>query len=121
MVGGFSTIWRGTAFDCLGQGNEIDLSHARFESEEQTEMCNRGMIIGRSLNRTLNFDGPNYKFTSQLTINLPLLNDTSNTLDGKAVECAHLVNDAIDVVGNHTIAYTRASNGRSMHGCCTLQ
>ena len=109
VVGGFGTLWTGTAFHCPGRGDQIDLSHARFESGKATGECE--MITGRSLNRT--FDSPNSNFTSQLTIPLPLLNDTSNTLDGRTVECARL-SDSKDVVGNHTIAYTRASNGRSM-------
>ena len=111
VVGGFSTIWTGTAFNCSGRGNQIHLSHARFGSGGAIDICNSGMITGRILNRT--FDGPNSIYTSQLTINLPLLNDTNNTLDGRTVECAY-ISDTIDVVGNHAIAYTRASNGRSM-------
>ena len=110
VVGGFGTLWTGTAFNCPGRSNQIDLSHARFESGEATGEC--GMIIGHSLNRT--FDGSNSKFTSQLTINLPLLNDTSNTLDGRTVECVRSSLDTIDVVGSHAIAYSRVSSGRSM-------
>ena len=101
VVGGFTTIWRGTAIDCPSRGNEIVLPHARFESGEVT-MCSNGNF-GHSLNRT--FDGSNSKFTSQLTIHLPLLNDT---LDGRTVECTR---DGVDVIGNHTIAYGRASDG----------
>ena len=72
-------------------------------------MCSNGNF-GRSLNRT--FDGSNYTFTSQLVIHLPL-NDTNNTLDGRTVECTR--NNMIDVIGTHTIAYGRASNGN-----CTI-
>ena len=114
VVGGFSTLWRGTAFDCIGQSNQIQLNHARFGSGTATGVCNNGIIIGRNINRT--FDGTNSIFTSQLTINLPLLNDTSNTLDGRTVQCAHSMSDTIDVVGIHTIAYTRVLNSRSMNG-----
>ena len=107
VVGGFSTIWRGTAFDCLGRGNEILLRHSQF-SESGLEMgeCNGGIIIGRGRNRT--FDGlADSKFTSQLTIHLPLLNAT-NTLEGETVRCTR---DGGDVIGNHTIAYTRNLSG----------
>ena len=110
MVGGFSTIWRGTAFDCPGVGNEILLRHSRF-SKSGLPMgdCNGGNIIGHDRNRT--FDGQtDSKFTSELTIHLPLLNTTSNTLEGETVECTR---DAVDVIGTHTIAYTRNLSGRS--------
>jgi hypothetical protein len=70
-------------------------------------MCNDGNIIGRGRNRI--FDGPaDSNFTSQLTINLPLLNATSNTLEGETVECTR---DAANVIGTHTIAYMRFSRG----------
>ena len=55
VVGGFTTIWMGTAFDCPGQGDVIDLRHSQFESGIKLK-CNNGMIIGHSHNRT--FDGP---------------------------------------------------------------
>ena len=106
VVGGFATTWRGTAIDCPNLGNEIALPHARYESGEVT-MCNNGMITGYSLNRT--FDGSNFKFTSQLTIHLPLLN---YTLDGRTVECTR---DGVDVTGNQAIAYGRASDGTHIY------
>ena len=68
-------------------------------------MCINGLITGHSLNGT--FDGSNSTFTSQLVIHLPL-NDTNNTLDGRTVECTR---GGVDVIGNHTIAYGRASDG----------
>jgi hypothetical protein len=108
-MGGFSTVWRGTAFDCPGRLNEIELRHTRFnETGLATGECNNGNIIGRGRNRT--FDGhTDSKFTSQLTIHLPLMNATSNTLEGDTVECTR---DGVDVIGTHTIAYTRNSSGR---------
>ena len=111
VVGGFSTNWRGTAFDCPGRGNEILLRHSQFsESGLAMGECNHGNIIGHGRNRT--FDGFDVsKFTSQLTIHLPLLNTTSNTLEGETVECTR---DAVDVIGNHTIAYTRNLSRRSI-------
>ena len=114
VVGGFATIWRGTAFDCLGLGNEILLRHTQFESGRATGVCNNGMITGHNLNRT--FDGfTDSIFTSELIIHLTLLNSTSNTLEGLTVECA---SDSINFIGSYTIAYTRLSSGI---GLCTLQ
>ena len=112
MVGGFATIWRGTAFsDCPGQGNQILLRHSQFSESGLAEgECNGGNIIGHGLNRI--FDGFNdSKFTSQLTIHLPLLNATSNTLEGETVQCTR---DDGDVIGTHTIAYTRNLSSKFM-------
>ena len=110
MVGGFSTIWKGTAFDCRGMGNQITLRHTQFnESGEAMGVCNGRNIIGHGRNRT--FDGfADSKFTSQLTIHLPLLNAISNTLEGETVACTR---DGGDVFGNHIIAYTRNLSGMS--------
>ena len=84
VVGGFATVWSGTAFDCEGQGNEIVLRHSQFFESGIVFECTSGMIIARSHNRT--FGGPNSAFTSQLIIHLPLLNTTNNTWEGKIVE-----------------------------------
>ena len=110
VVGGFSTNWRGTAFDCPGRGNQTLLRHSQFsESGLAMVECNGGNIIGRDRNRT--FDGfDDSKFTSQLTIHLPLLNATSNTLEGETVECTR---EDVDVIGTHTITYTRNLSGMS--------
>ena len=110
MVGGFATIWKGTAFDCQGKGNQILLRHSQFsESGLAMEQCNHGNIIGHGRNGT--FDGfDDSKFTSQLTIHLPLLNATNNTLEEETVECTR---DNVDVIGTHTVAYTRNLSGRS--------
>ena len=103
VVGIGSTVWKGTAFDCGRHIREIILRHTQFETA--TGVCNRGMVIGRSVDRT--FDGSNSTFTSQLTINLPLLNDTNNTLDGRTIECIYDNGVNVTNVGTHTIAYTR--------------
>ena len=34
VVGGFATVWSGTAFDCEAQGNEIVLCHSQFLNQE---------------------------------------------------------------------------------------
>ena len=108
VVGGANTIWRGTAFDhtcSTGRYNEIVLRHSQFESGEVKGVCNNGMITGHSLNRT--FDGSNSTFTSQLTIQLPLLNATNNTLEGKTVECVHDDGHREMLIGTHMIVHAR--------------
>ena len=106
VVGIGSTAWSGTAFDCPGQAhNEILLRHSQFESGRAVGECNNGMIIGRFHNRT--FDGLNSKYTSQLTIQLPSLNATNNTLEGKTVECIYDNGTTATVIDTHKIAYIR--------------
>ena len=107
-MGGYSTVWSGTAFDCLGFGDEILLIHSRFESGTATKTCNNGMIVGHNLNRTFNGLTDSILFTSEVIIQLPLLNDTNNTLEGETVKCAR---DGVYVIGTHTITYTRHFNG----------
>ena len=44
VMGGGTTVWRGTAFDCLEQSDEIVLRRFHFESGRATGECNNGMI-----------------------------------------------------------------------------
>ena len=112
VVGGFSTAWKGTAFNCPGPGNQTLLRHSLFnQSGGAVRECNNGMIIGRSRTSNRTFDGLNFVYTSQLIIHLPSLNATNNTLEGRTVQCVH---DGVTVIGNHTIAYTRISSGISI-------
>ena len=105
VVGIGSTVWSGTAFDCPERGNEILLRHSQFESGGAVGECNNGMIIGHFHNRT--FDDLNSKYTSQLTIQLPSLNATNNTLEGKTVECIYDNGTMVTVIDTHKIAYMR--------------
>ena len=45
VVGEGATIWKGTAFDCVGTDNEIVLLHA--SSSSSPLQCNDGAIQGR--------------------------------------------------------------------------
>ena len=48
IVGGFATVWQGSAFNCTG--NEISLLHNRFMlNQEKIAECNDGAIVGRNL------------------------------------------------------------------------
>lgn len=115
VVEGVATVWNGTGFDCPGQHNQILLSHAGFAQGEARRWCNGGIIIGQSSNRTS--DGNNSIFNSQLIVNLPLLNDTTNRLEGTTVQCVHDYT-VRTVVGAHTIAYTR--NGSHELNYCNI-
>ena len=95
VVGAGSTVWRGSAFDCLG--NRILLRHSQFERGTSIS-CNGDRIIARSINKTSDSDG--IKYTSQLIIQL----DVNDTLEGRTVECGY---DNGTAIGTHTIIYTR--------------
>ena len=109
VVGGVTTVWRGTAFDCEGDGDRITLRHSQFDEGRATGVCNNGIIIGHNHNKTS--DG---RFISQLIIHLPLLNTTNDyTLDDRTVQCVHVsLTSTFTVIGTHTIAYTRDSESR---------
>ena len=111
VVGGGSTVWRGTAFDHTCRSDGIVLRHSQFESGVKG-FCNNGMITGRNVNRT--FDDPNSTYISQLTIQLPLRNDTNNTLEeGKTVECIYDDGHHEMIIGTYMVVHTR--EGTSMY------
>ena len=65
-VGPGQTIWRGTAFNCTGESNEIILRHSEFDSPTGISgTCNSGAIVGQSLG-VENADC----YTSQLSITI---------------------------------------------------
>ena len=97
VVGGAATIWRGSTFNCpTSQNNRILLRHSQFESGD-SNVCNNGRIIGRSINKTSDSDG--IKYISQLIIQL----DVNDTLEGTTVECAHSYSRQTTIIGTHTI------------------
>ena len=71
VMSGLGTIWRGSAFNCDSNGNEIFLLN---HSNEET--CNGGMITGRVIRCE------NDSYTSQLNVIL------SSDLIGRVIECA---------------------------------
>ena len=54
VVGGGTTVWSGTAFDCPLDGSVITLRHSQFASSQEIGICNDGDIIGRGLDVTNN-------------------------------------------------------------------
>ena len=75
-MGGSSTVWTGSAFNCLHRNNEITLLHNRFKSAYGTNnSCNNGAIVGQSLF----VEGNNY--TSQLNVTV------TPEIAGKTVMC----------------------------------
>ena len=105
VLGGGATVWRGSAIDCAGFGEEIILPHYRFEWGI-SKGCNNGRIIGRSINTTS--DSDSIKYISQLIIQL----DENGTLEGRTVECAHDKGTHEIVIGTHVISYTIIGNSK---------
>ena len=54
VVGGTTTIWKGTAFDCPSAGNQIILRHSLFNNSQNTEtlLCTDRLLVGQPLNVT---------------------------------------------------------------------
>ena len=75
VTGGIATVWKGTAFNCPSNGNEIVLLHAH--STESAETCNNGAIIGRVINTE------NVTHTSQLMVRV------SPEMNGSTIVCAY--------------------------------
>ena len=76
--GPISTVWQGTAFQCVG--NKILLRHSQFTAPQGTTgecNSNSAMIIGRSLR----VEGDCY--TSQLNVTV------GPSLNNQTVECAY--------------------------------
>ena len=74
-MGGGTTIWTGSAFDCFS--NEIPLRHSQFSHTGTSGSCNNGAIVVRSLF----VEGNNY--TSQLNVTL------TPDIAGKTIICVH--------------------------------
>ena len=71
-----STIWTGSALDCVLSNDDIVLLHRRFLYSGSSGTCNNGAIVARGLS----IEGNNY--TSQLSVIV-----TPDTA-GKTIVCA---------------------------------
>ena len=94
-VGPGSTIWRGTAFNCIGNGHEIDLRHSLFTTPEGADgQCNNGNIAGHSLQVERGH------YTSRIHVLF------SPHLLGHTIECVHYNLISYELIGNSTIVIT---------------
>ena len=91
VIGGVSTVWKGTAFTCPATNNEIILLHSRFNNKLSGE-CNNGDILAESIEVA---DGNKYTSLVNVTFN-PLL-------IGKTVECFSDDGLISSLVTNYTI------------------
>ena len=102
IVGGGSTIWKGSAFDCPSASdssdNQILLFHSRFGSEQNpTGSCNNAKIQGMGVSNV------NGIFTSQLIVTI------TPSVIGKEVQCVHENTIAEIPIGSGNITATTES------------
>ena len=104
-MGGGSTIWRGTAFNCAG--NEIVLRHSRFsESNGVSGECNSGTIVGQSIRVNDNC------YTSQLEVNV------TAELHNTTVIC--LVNSNTTIIPIDEVSVISVATGNSNYNVRVL-
>ena len=95
VIGGFITIWQGSAINkyCTDTNGQILLLHSRFESEiNNLIICGNGTIVGQSVRVE------NNSYTSRLTIttiNSDIMGDTVVYTDSR--------NGTTHIIGNMTI------------------
>ena len=80
VVGGTTTVWKGSIVDdhCQNSNHELKLSHAHYNSSEETHIsCDYGSIFGRIVGVE------NNTYTSQLIVNL------TYSVTQKSIECIH--------------------------------
>ena len=90
VMGGTSTLWRGTAFDCFMVGSEIILRHSQFASNQAFGICNNGDIVGHGL------AVENKCYTSQLNLTV------GKNFNNKTVKCTcvHTSSEGMETLVN---------------------
>ena len=73
-MGGLSTIWRGTAFNCSDTGNVISLLHSQY-GMSFIQSCSNGALVGEGIGNNGN------DYTSQLSVT------ANRDLNGTTIEC----------------------------------
>lgn len=103
IIGGGSTIWSGTAFDCESKSDEIILRHSQFVSGTSGN-CNNGAITARSLGRA------DTCYSSQLNLTF------SSALNNKTIQCAYS-SETIETIGEVTLII---ATGKSQAGAAIV-
>lgn len=102
IVGGGTTIWNGSAFDCQSKSNQILLRHSQFGSQGNAfGTCNDGAIVGQDIGVENNC------YTSQLKVMV------HSEVIGREIACYHDNNNREVLVDNTTIMVT--TTGRFAH------
>ena len=76
IAGGGVTVWKGTAFDCHDQRNEVSFLHSRFNGSLRCSGADRELVA-----RTLSVESNCY--SSQLNVTV------SSNLNGTSVKCVY--------------------------------
>ena len=92
VVGGGTTVWSGTVFDCPLDGSEITLRHSQYTSNQAFGFCNDGDISGRGIDVTDNC------YTSQLNLTV------RESFNNKTVQCILNSNEGIRTVGESLLS-----------------
>ena len=92
IVGGGVTVWRGSAFNCPSNNDEILLRHSQFAEDNAFGYCNSEDIEGQGLRNV-----ENNCFSSQLNINV------SSEFNNKTVECAFNNGMSVRTIGTVTL------------------
>ena len=91
-MGGGSTRWGGTAFNCPETSNEIILLHSHYATALGTANdCNQGTITARSIAADMNC------YTSQLNITV------QNISSAVIIQCTHCALSGPILIGESTI------------------
>ena len=89
IVGGGTTVWNGSAFNCTS--DQIPLRHSQFESGTAVGVCNDGAIVAHGIRRE------NYTFISQLNVTI------EQNMIGRTIQCVYHDGIHITIVGSETI------------------
>jgi hypothetical protein len=87
IMGGTATLWRGTAFDCPMDENEITFRHSQFAANQEIRICNDGDLVGRNVGVV------NDCYTSQLNV---IVRESFNN---KTVQCAFTSSEGMTTIG----------------------
>ena len=91
--GGVATVWKGSIFNCSGNGNNVTLNHSLFDDGvTEPRTCNDGNIVA------YNIDVTNNIYTSQLNVTV------SPKMHKGTVECVQYTFDSTSaLVGAYTL------------------
>ena len=94
VVGGGTSVWSGTAFDCPMDGSLIILRHSQFASDSNQAFgtCNNGDIVGHGIRVVDNC------YTSQLNVTV------RESYNNKTVQCVLNSNEGMRTVGQSLLS-----------------
>lgn len=92
VIGGGTTLWTGSAFDCPGTLDEIRLRHSTFSSSGTSGTCNNEAMRARSTGLT---NGNCY--SSELSVTV------STSFNGRMIKCVYNSGTAETTIGTSTL------------------